>query len=104
MFDHAARRQRLAERMEAEGIAALFLPLSADLEYLSGVERQIPFFGQRSYAHGWASGGLFVRGADPVVVFPRMFVPFDLPEPPDGELVGVKESDDGDELFARAMS
>jgi creatinase/prolidase-like protein len=74
MFDYARRRRRLAERMEAEGVAALFVPLSADLEYLSGVERQIPFFGQSSYAHGWASGGLFVPGADPVFVFPRMFV------------------------------
>jgi Xaa-Pro aminopeptidase len=90
--------------MEAEGVAALFLPLSADLEYLSGVERQIPFFGQSSYAHGWANGGLFVPGADPVFVFPRMFVTFDLPERPEGELVVVKETDDGESLFARTMS
>jgi Xaa-Pro aminopeptidase len=90
--------------MEAEGIAALFLPVSADLEYLSGVERQIPFFGQSSYAHGWASGALFVPGAEPVFVFPRMFVTFDLRERPDGELVVVNETDDGESLFARAMS
>jgi len=104
MFDYEARRRRLAERMEAERIAALFLPVSADLEYLSGVERQIPFFGQSSYAHGWASGALFVPGAEPVFVFPRMFVTFDLPERPDGELVVVNETDDGESLFARAMS
>ena len=103
-FDYGTRRRRLAERMEAEGVVALFLPLSADLEYLSGVERQIPFFGQSSYAHGWANGGLFVPGADPVFVFPRMFVTFDLPERPDSELVVVKETDDGESLFARAMS
>jgi Xaa-Pro aminopeptidase len=104
MFDYRGRRRRLDERMEAEGVAALFLPLSADLEYLSGVERQIPFFGQSSYAHGWASGGLFVPGADPVFVFPRMFATFDLPERPEGELVVVRETDDGESLFARAMS
>jgi Xaa-Pro aminopeptidase len=104
MFEYEARRRRLAERMEAEGIAALFLPVSADLEYLSGVERQIPFFGQSSYAHGWASGALFVTGAEPVFVFPRMFVTFDLRERPDGELVVVNETDDGESLFARAMS
>jgi Xaa-Pro aminopeptidase len=104
VFDYGARRRRLAERMEAEGVVALFLPPSADLEYLSGVERQIPFFGQSSYAHGWANGGLFVPGADPVFVFPRMFVTFDLPERPEGELVVVKETDDGESLFARTMS
>jgi Xaa-Pro aminopeptidase len=104
MFDFAARQRRLAERMEADGVAALFLPLSADLEYLTGVERQIPFFGQSSYQHGWASGALFVPGSDPVFVFPRMFVTFDLTEEPDGELVVVRETDDGAAMFARVMS
>src|SRR5262249_18235784 len=104
VFDYAARRRRLTERMEAEGVVAIFLPLCADLEYLTGVERQIPFFGQSSYAHGWASGGLFVRGEDPLFVFPRMFVTFDLAEQPEGALVVVNESDDGEALFARAMS
>jgi D-alanyl-D-alanine dipeptidase len=104
MFDYAARRRRLVERMEAEGIAALFVPPSADLEYLAGVERHIPFFGQSSYAHGWANGGLFVPGADPLFVFPRMFVIFDLPVKPEGELVVVSETDDGESVFARAMS
>src|SRR6478736_10097742 len=104
MFDHAARRHRLEERMEAEGVAALFLPLSADLEYLAGVERQVPFFGQSSYAHGWASGGLFVPGAEPLFVFPRMFATFDLPERPEGEVVVVNETDDGPGVFARLLS
>jgi Xaa-Pro aminopeptidase len=104
MFDYAARRRRLHERMEVDGIAALFLPISADLEYLTGIERPIPFFGQSSYAHGWASGGVFVPGHDPVFVFPRMFVTFDLPERPDGELLVVNETDDGDAVLARAVS
>ena len=48
MFDYSERRRRLSERMRAEGVDILFLGLSADLEYLSGVERGIPFFGQSS--------------------------------------------------------
>ena len=57
MFDYADRRRRLGERMSAEGIAALFLAPSADLEYLTGVEeRQVPNFGEVSYAHGWVTG------------------------------------------------
>ena len=48
MFDHAARRTRLSDAMEAEGVDALFLAPSADLEYLTGVERQIPNFGEVS--------------------------------------------------------
>src|SRR5438067_8045752 len=101
MFDYAARRQRLTEKMEAENVDLLFLAPSADLEYLTGVERQIPHFGQVSYAHGWVGGAFFRPDADPVFVFPRMLVAFDLQEEPDGELVVVSETDDGPAIFAR---
>ncbi len=81
--------------MEAEGVDALFLAPSADLEYLTGVERQVPNFGEASYAHGWVTGAFFRPGADPVFLFPRMFAAFDLREDPDGEVVVVSETDDG---------
>ena len=101
MFDHAERRGRLFERMGAKGVDILFLGLSADLEYLSGVERGIPFFGQSSYAHGWVAGGFFRPDADPVFVLPRMVAAFDLPVTPDGEIVVVDENDDGFAIFER---
>ena len=95
MFDYAARQARLNERLEEEGIDALFLAPSADLEYLTGVERQIPNFGEASYAHGWVTGALFRPGNDPVFLFPRMFAAFDLREDPQGEVIVVNETDDG---------
>lgn len=95
MFDYAARQRRLAERMEQEGVGALFLGLSADLEYLAGVQRGIPHFGEASYQHGWVAGGFFAPGKDPVFLFPRMFDAFDLPQRPEGEVVIVNEIDDG---------
>ena len=101
MFDYAARRRRLGERLEAEGIAALFLGPSADLEYLTGVERPVPSFGQPLYAHGWVTGAFFRPGADPVFVLPRMFATFDLREQPDGEVVVLSETDDGYAAFER---
>src|SRR5262245_54489050 len=87
--------------MRAEGIDLLFLGLSSDLEYLTGVERGIPFFGQSSYPHGWVAGGFFRPDADPVFVLPRMVVVFDLPVTPDGEIVVVDETDDGRAVFER---
>jgi Xaa-Pro aminopeptidase len=99
MFDYAERRRRLAERMEAEGVDLLFLAPSADLEYLTGIERQIPNFGEASYAHGWVAGAFFKPGADPVFVLPRMFAAFDLHEEPEGELVIVTETADGYGIF-----
>src|SRR5512133_2617446 len=101
VFDYAERQRRLTERMEAEGMEVLFLAPSADLEYLTGVERQIPNFGEASYASGWVAGAFLRPGADPVFVFPRMFAAFDLREEPAGELVIVNETDDGYAMFER---
>jgi len=101
MLNYAERRGRLSDRMRAEGVDVLFLGLSADLEYLSGVERGIPFFGQSSYAHGWVAGGFFRPDTDPVFVLPRMVAAFDLPVPPEGEIVIVNETDDGFAVFER---
>ena len=101
MFDYAQRRRLLGERLEAEGVDALFLAPSADLEYLTGVERHIPSFGESSYAHGWVTGAFFRPGADPVFVVPRMFAAFDLRHEPEGELVVVNETDDGFAAFER---
>ena len=101
MLNYAERRGRLTDRMRAEGVDVLFLGLSADLEYLSGVERGIPFFGQSSYAHGWVAGGFFRPDTDPVFVLPRMVAAFDLPVPPEGEIVIVNETDDGFAVFER---
>ena len=103
MFDYVSRRRRLAERLEAEGIDALFLAPSADLEYLTGVERQVPNFGEVSYAHGWVTGAVLRRDAEPIFLFPRMFAAFDMPDPPDGEIVIVNESDDGLAALERVL-
>ena len=89
--------------MEAEGVDALFLAPSADLEYLTGVERHVPSFGEASYAHGWVTGAFFRPGADPVFLFPRMFVAFDLKEEPEGEVIVVSETDDGLAAFKRVV-
>jgi Xaa-Pro aminopeptidase len=101
VFDYAQRQSRLAERMGADGVDVLFLAPSADLEYLTGVERQIPNFGEASYASGWVTGAFFVPGSEPVFVFPRMFAAFDLREQPRGEVVVVTETDDGVAIFER---
>ncbi|HEY8629339.1 MAG TPA: Xaa-Pro peptidase family protein [Gaiellaceae bacterium] len=104
MFDYAQRQRRLADRMQAENVDVLFLAPSADLEYLTGVERQIPSFGEAAYANGWVTGAFFTQVGAPVFVFPRMFAAFDLQEDPEGELVIVNETDDGFATFERVAS
>ena len=101
MFDYTSRQRRLSEQLEQNGVDALFLAPSADLEYLTGVGRQIPNFGEASYAHGWVTGALFRPGREPVFLFPRMFAAFDLREEPAGEVIVVNETDDGVATFER---
>jgi Xaa-Pro aminopeptidase len=98
--DFAGRRQRLAERMTEQGIDLLFVPPSSDLEYLSGMERRVPTFGNVSYTHGWVGGAFFRPGRDPLLVLPRMTAEFDLPGGAPGEVVIVNELDDGLAIFA----
>ena len=99
-----ARRERLDGQLENEGIDALFLPPSADLEYLTGVERDLPSFGEIIYAHNWVTGAFLVPGQEPLFVLPRMFVAFHLGGKEPAELVVVNETDDGAALFGAAAA
>ena len=88
--------------MREAGVDLLFLAPSSDLEYLTGVERTIPTFGQSEYAHGWVAGGFFRPDREPVFVLPRMMTLFDVAGELPGELVVVSERDDGPGLFEHA--
>jgi Xaa-Pro aminopeptidase len=102
VFDYATRQTRLGERLEQEGVDALFLGQGADLEYLTGVERMLPMFGELNYAHGWVTGALFRPGREPVFLLPRMFHVLDLHERElQGEVIVVNETDDGAAVFER---
>jgi len=87
--------------MLQEGIDLLFLPLSGDLEYLTGIPRREPSFGNVSYRHGWLAGAFLRPGKDPVVVLPRMITEFELPGGATGDVVIVNETDDADAVLAR---
>jgi len=100
--EYAARRERLNALLEENGLDALFLPPSSDLEYLTGLERDLPSFGHLSYAHGWVAGAFLAPGREPLFVLPRMVVDFHLDgKPPPGAVV-VHENADGRVLFAEA--
>ena len=101
--EYTRRRERLGELLARRGLDALFVPPSADLEYLTGIERDLPTFGNISYANGWVTGALLAPGREPVYVLPRMFVRFHLDgEPPPGTIV-VEDDGDGRAAFAAAF-
>jgi len=99
MFDYEARRHRFFDQLAVVGADAAFLPISSDLEYLTGLRRSIPNFGNVSYAHGWVAGCFLRPGTEAIFIVPRMFAEFDMEEEAPGELVVVSESDDGEATF-----
>ena len=100
--EYAARRSRLASLLEDRGLDAAFFAPSSDLEYLTGISRDLPSFGQVSYAHGWVAGAFFVPGREPFFVLPRMVVAFHLFDNAPENSVVVNEADDGEALFTDA--
>ena len=103
-FDHRVRRLALEAVLEEAGVDVVWLPIGADLEYLTGIQRRVPTFGEVNYAHGWVAGAFLVRGGDPVFILPRNYVEFDLPEGVPGEVISVNETDDGRAMFSRVAS
>ena len=103
-FDFRARRIAFERILDEAGVDLVWLPLGADLEYLTGIQRRVPTFGEVNYTHGWIAGAFVIKGRDPIFLLPRNFVEFDLPEGVPGEVVKVDEMDDGPALFARAAS
>ncbi|MHB1243066.1 MAG: M24 family metallopeptidase [Gaiellaceae bacterium] len=99
---YVQRRERLGALLEDRGLDAIFLPPSSDLEYLTGIERDLPTFGNISYAHGWVTGAFLAPGREPLYVLPRMFVQFHLDGSPPPDTVVVHEDADGSVLFAEA--
>ena len=100
-FDHRARRLALDAVLDEAGVDLVWLPIGADLEYLTGIQRRVPTFGDVNYAHGWVAGAFLAPGRDPAFILPRNYVEFDLPEGVPGEVVSVSEMDDGHALFSR---
>jgi Xaa-Pro aminopeptidase len=101
MPDHWQRRAELEERMGALGVDLMFLPPSADLEYLTGFKRRVLTFGNIEYAHSWVTGCFLAPGREPAFVLPRMVVAFDLPAGLSGDVTVVNELDDGEAVFER---
>jgi Xaa-Pro aminopeptidase len=100
---YAERRRRVGERMIEQDVDVLFVPPSADLEYLTGARRRVPTFGNISYTHGWVCGAFIRPGHEPLLVLPRMVAEFDMPQGTPGDVVVVNETDDGDAVFERVV-
>lgn len=78
-MNYTERLGRVRQTMERQGIDLLYLTPSANMQYLTGIPRDRPNFGNVNYPSGWVLGALIGREVGPLVVAPRMVADYDLP-------------------------
>lgn len=92
-FDYANRIARVQQLMGRQEIDLLFLPPSASLQYLTGLKRSHPTYGNVNYNGGWVHGALFGQRKGPVLSLPRMATLF-ASFPPELELAVLPDTAD----------
>lgn len=75
MLDYKARMTKFQENLGGQADLAFF-PISADLNYLTGVPRDIPSFGWTMHPGHWLEGAWISPNHPPVLTLPRMTAEF----------------------------
>jgi Xaa-Pro dipeptidase len=93
-MDYAKRLSLLRQQMVSASIDVVFLPISADLQYLTGIPRDIPNYGAVLYPGRWLEGAFFTQTAGPVLLLPRMTAEFHLEGHTTGDVRVIGDRDD----------
>ena len=75
-MQYAQRLAKLRQEMQRLDVDLLFLAPSANMQYLTGIQRDRPNFGNVNYPGGWVQGTLIGQEVGPVVMVPRMVADF----------------------------
>ena len=62
--------------MASQAVDLIFLPISADLRYLTGIGREEPNFGNTMYPGEWLTGAWIPQNGAPILTLPRMMAEF----------------------------
>jgi Xaa-Pro aminopeptidase len=73
MTSHSERIAKFQQILEAD---LVFLPISSDLQYLTGVPRDIPNFGATIHPGAWLEGAWITPKHEPILTLPRMTAEF----------------------------
>jgi Xaa-Pro dipeptidase len=76
MSDYSNRLARVQAQMQSQGIDLMFLPQSANLNYVTGIEREEQNFGNTMYPGDWMTGAWIPLEGAPVLTVPRMMADF----------------------------
>ncbi len=77
-IDYGQRLERLRTEMRKANVDIVFLPIAADLQYLTGIQRQKPNYTYAMYPGDWIMGAFIGLEKGPVFILPRMIAQFDL--------------------------
>jgi len=69
MTSFSQRIQQFQQILDAD---LVFLPISSDLQYLTGIPRDIPNFGATIHPGAWLEGAWITKGNEPILTLPRM--------------------------------
>jgi Xaa-Pro aminopeptidase len=78
MFDYSKRLARVQQAMAAHGVDLLFLNASTNLQYLTGIARDEPNYGNTMYPGEWLTGAWVPQQGAPILTLPRMLADFHL--------------------------
>lgn len=76
MPNYAQRLAAVQAGMVKANIDLLFLPYSANLDYVTGIHREEQNFGNTMYPGDWMTGAWIPRAGAPIVTLPRMQADF----------------------------
>ena len=76
MIDFAKRLQAVQTAMAQAQIDLIFLNVSGNLTYLTGIEREEPNYGNTMYPGEWLTGAWIPQTGEPVLTLPRMMAEF----------------------------
>ena len=74
-MDYNSRLQKFQQHIQGT-VDLVFLPMSADLFYLTGVPRDMPSFGAILHPGMWIEGAWLTPTGGPVLALPRMTAEF----------------------------
>ena len=103
MFDYPSRLARVQAAMTAAGLDLIFLNLSANLQYLTGIAREEPNYGNTMYPGEWLTGVWIPRQGAPILTLPRMLADFHLGHIPGYDVRVLPDAGDPAQLAADVL-
>ena len=103
MPDYQGRSRRVQEQMAAQQIDLLFLPICANLHYLTGIGREEPNFGNTMYPGEWVTGAWIPQTGEPILTLPRMLAEFHMGHVSGFDVRVLPDADDPLELAGSVL-